>query len=293
MRRRLPASTGRGGGDRGHIGYYRRRGAEQRHLLSYQWLRYDGRTVSDIAGATGSSYVLAAEDAGKTILVRVSFTDDGGNAETRIGEVPLTAELRRVPDSHNGSESFSFRILFSEPVVFGFRALRKQSLDVSNGTIRDVRRVSGRNDLWEITVQPSTDAAVVLVLPTPRTVPLTVRSAPATTGVCPHGWRSPCRVLGPPIRRREGAPTISGSLEAGRTITSDTSGISDADGLVNAAFSYQWIASDGNYDTDIADATGASCTLTSNDVGKFIKVRFPSPTTQAMTRPLPARLRQR
>ena len=36
-----------------------------------------------------------------------------------------------------------------------------------------------------------------------------------------------------------GAPTISGTAQVGQTLTADTSGISDADGLTNLAYSYQ------------------------------------------------------
>ena len=39
----------------------------------------DGDTIS---GATGSTYTLVDDDAGKAIKVQVSFTDDGGNEET-------------------------------------------------------------------------------------------------------------------------------------------------------------------------------------------------------------------
>ena len=45
----------------------------------YQWLS-SGDTVID--GANGSTYVLQASDATKTISVRVTFTDDEGNEET-------------------------------------------------------------------------------------------------------------------------------------------------------------------------------------------------------------------
>ena len=50
--------------------------------FSYQWIANDGSTDTDIPGATGASYTLVAADAGKTIKVRVSFTDDAGNEET-------------------------------------------------------------------------------------------------------------------------------------------------------------------------------------------------------------------
>ena len=46
--------------------------------FSYQWLADD----ADIACATGSTYTLVVADEGKTVKVRVFFTDDGGNDET-------------------------------------------------------------------------------------------------------------------------------------------------------------------------------------------------------------------
>ena len=48
---------------------------------SYQWIRSDGTTDSNIPDATGSSYTLTDDDEGKKIKVRVSFTDDGANYE--------------------------------------------------------------------------------------------------------------------------------------------------------------------------------------------------------------------
>ena len=48
----------------------------------YRWTRNDGSTDTDITDATDSSHTLAAADEGKTIMVKVSFTDDAGNDET-------------------------------------------------------------------------------------------------------------------------------------------------------------------------------------------------------------------
>ena len=50
--------------------------------FSYQWIRSDGTTDSDISGATDSTYTLEDADQGKTIKVRVTFTDEGGTEET-------------------------------------------------------------------------------------------------------------------------------------------------------------------------------------------------------------------
>ena len=70
-----------------------------------------------------------------------------------------------------------------------------------------------------------------------------------------------------------GAPTVTGTARVGETLTADTSGIVDADGLTNVSFGYQWIRSDGSDDSDISDATGSSYTLVADDEGKTVKVR--------------------
>ena len=50
--------------------------------FAYQWVREGGTTETEIQGATTFTYTLADADEGKTIKVRVSFTDDAGNEET-------------------------------------------------------------------------------------------------------------------------------------------------------------------------------------------------------------------
>ena len=54
-----------------------------------------------------------------------------------------------------------------------------------------------------------------------------------------------------------GIPIIAGTVQVGETLSVDTSGISDTDGIVNSILTYQWIANDGTEDTDIQDATGS------------------------------------
>ena len=66
-----------------------------------------------------------------------------------------------------------------------------------------------------------------------------------------------------------GAPTIGGDAYVGETLTADTSGVEDADGLGNAVFEYQWLAEN----TEVAGATSSTYTPVDADVGKTIKVR--------------------
>ena len=49
--------------------------------FTYQWVRVDGSTDTDIPGATSETYTLTASDLGKQIKVTVSVTDSRGHAE--------------------------------------------------------------------------------------------------------------------------------------------------------------------------------------------------------------------
>ena len=137
-------------------------------LFSYQWVANDGGTDTDISGETDATYTLVADDEGKTIKVKVTFTDDASNQESLAS------------------------------------------------------------------------AATDAVAPAPQP------DSPAT-----------------------GQPTISGTVQVGETLTADTSAIADDDGLVNATYTYQWVAGE----SDIGGATGSSYTLEADDEGKTIKVR--------------------
>ena len=66
-----------------------------------------------------------------------------------------------------------------------------------------------------------------------------------------------------------GLPTISGTPQVEQTLTADTSGITDADGLTNVSYEYKWIAGG----SDIDGATGSSYLLTSSEQGQTIQVR--------------------
>ena len=53
-----------------------------------------------------------------------------------------------------------------------------------------------------------------------------------------------------------GAPTISGTAQVGETLTANTSGVADADGLGNVQYEYQWLADD----SEIVGATSLTYT---------------------------------
>ena len=153
--------------------------------FTYQWIANDGVTDSDITGATASAYTLTDSEEGKTIKVRVTFTDD-------------------------------VRGVFTNYVVVSFSDDRSNPETLTSAATEAVAAAAPSNN-------------------------------PAT-----------------------GAPTISGTPQVGETLTADTSGIADEDGLDNASFSYQWLST---RDTEIDGATSSTYTIGADDEGKTIKVR--------------------
>ena len=142
---------------------------------TYQWVRNDGNSDADIRGATGSIYTLVDADVGKTIRVRVSFTDDRGNQETltsaATGAVaaapsPLTVSAYNEPASHDGSDVFTFELEFSEEFPVRYTNLRDHAFTVTGGEVINANRDDPPSNVdWVITVQPSGDGDVTVVLP--------------------------------------------------------------------------------------------------------------------------------
>ena len=248
--------------------------------FSYQWTAGG----SDIAGATGSTYTLTASEQGQTIQVRVTFTDDADNEETltsaatvevsAAASASLTAAFQDLPDSHDGSTAFTFRVLFSEDVGISYVNMRDDAFSLSEGDVTGARRVDGRNDLWEITVEPDDNSDVGITLPANRSC--TTTGAICTREDSPRQLtNSPTATVtgpaeAPPTNTSAaGAPTISGTPQVEQTLTADTSSITDEDGLTNVSYSYQWIAGG----SDIAGATGSTYTLTASEQGQTVQVR--------------------
>ena len=140
--------------------------------FTYQWL---SSRDTEIAGATGSTYTLTDSEEGKTIKVRVSFTDDRGNQETltsaatgavAAAPTPLTASTHHVPESHDGQNAFTFELRFSEEFELSYVKLRDHAFTVTGGTVTKSRRLDRPSNIrWEITVVPSSNAAVTIELP--------------------------------------------------------------------------------------------------------------------------------
>ena len=231
--------------------------------FAYQWLAAD----AEIDSATASTYTLVAADEGNAIKVRVSFTDDTGNDEeltsagtaavaaapplpntpaiglptisgtSQVGET-LTADTTGISDDDGlGNANFAYQWLADDAEINGANASTYTLVATDVGNAIKVR-VSFTDDADSDEQLTSAGTAAVAAAP-----PL-----PNTPAI--------------------GLPTISGTAQVGETLTADTTGISDGDGLYNATFAYQWLADDA----EINGATASSYTLVADEEGKAIKV---------------------
>ena len=238
---------------------------------SYQWVRNDGSTDTDIQDATGETYPLADADEGKTIRVKVSFTDDADNEETLTSAA--TAEVAAAaptdppgrPLNLTGAANADGTVTLSwdapdDDTVTGYQILRRKPTEGENTLLVHVDDTgSSATEYTDHDVTPD--------------VRHTYR-VKAINAVGISKWSNYVRVT--PTQPAEpsqnspatGRPTINGTAQVGEELTASTSGIADADGFDNAVFGYQWLADD----VAIQGATGSSYTLVDTDEGQSIKV---------------------
>ena len=264
------------------------------YAYRYQWIRVEGDRETDIAGATSGTYTLTADEVGKTVKVRVSFTDDADHAEGPLvsAAYPATGTIVRVDGNYAATGA---------PAITGrARAGRMLTADLSGiadeeGTTKAANGDAGFAYTYQwIRVDGSSETDIAGATSKTYTLtadevgktvkvrvsfvddadhdegPLTSAAYPATGTVAKADGN----------HAAAGAPVITGMARVGRVLTADLGAIADEDGTTKAAngdtgyaYTYQWIRVEGDRETDIMGATSGTYTLTTDEVGKTVKVR--------------------
>ena len=149
--------------------------------FAWQWMASDETDRSDIAGATSETYTLTSAEAGKTIQVRATFTDDGGTEETLVSaatetvaaaseqQVSSDTEAPTVTVSSDATgpvtDAFDVTVTFSEPVT-GFE---KSELSIANGTVSSMTG-NEAGDEYTVTVAPDSGVSGTLSVQVPAGV---------------------------------------------------------------------------------------------------------------------------
>ena len=222
--------------------------------------------------------------------MRVSFTDDAGHAEslTSVATAAVAAKTAQLTVSfptspfqssrHKGDDDQPQVIVAFNLPVQSFEQTTP-SVSLTGATVHSVaqHQEEGLENAWIFWLDPAGEDDVVFTLVANRSCD--------GGGICTPDGRMLSQGLskslpGPeehepqadeqqPNSAATGLPSIVGTARVEETLTADTTGIADADGLDSVSFTYQWIADD----SDIAGATGAAYTLGATDEGKAVKVR--------------------
>ena len=117
----------------------------------------------------------AHEDDGETFTLRLSNPDGAkirGDDDEATGTIhnseALTASFEDMPETHDRETAFTFRVAFSEDIGISFQALREDAFTVSGGRVTGGKRVDGRRDLFEMTVEPDGGGDVTITLEADR-----------------------------------------------------------------------------------------------------------------------------
>ena len=264
-------------------------------VYSYQWIANDITTDSEIPSATTDTHTLVGDDKGKTIKVRVTFTDDESNQETLTSEPtasvaqgsgPLAAFT--VVDASDqkvvGTLADGGTLALDDPDngSYGIRADVEAEEEIGSVRLeltgaKDVDQTenfapyslygyddNGLNGQALPTGEYTLKATAYAERDLGSDILGTLAVSFTATATEEEDQNSPAT----------GAPTISGTAQVGETLTADTSVIDDPDGLDNPGFGYQWVRYDVTTDSNILEAMDSTYTLTEDDAGIAIKLDF-------------------
>ena len=253
---------------------------------SYQWVANNGTADTDLQDATARTYTPRVNDVGKTIKVRVSFTDDANNGEslTSIATAAVAATMPTAPLALTvtpGSQIQELDASWQAPssnggsTITGYKVQWKKSTDTwdSEADISDTTVTGTTHTITGLTGGVEYTVLVIAKNETgggPASGEATGKPAAASEGVeSSEGETGEEENSEPENSAPTGLPTISGTPQVEETLTAQTSTIADADGLTGVSYNYQWLAGG----TDISGVTGSSLRLTASHQGQTIQVR--------------------
>ena len=219
---------------------------------SYQWVANDGTTDTDIQDATGFTYTPVDTYEGKTIKVRVSFTDDAGNGESLTSAATVSVAARPNTPTPDAPDQPIATAVFVAGVDLEWN-------DVPGADSYDVQLY--RNGQWidlpgegvEIAFYGA--GAIISGLDPDSTLWFQVRAKNAHGSSDWSNFSSLASTNQFKLGRRarpdnvpaSGAPVINGTAQVGESLTADTTGIEDGNGLDRVQFRFQWVSSDGDH----------------------------------------------
>ena len=230
-----------------------------------QWRRCDaaGFSCADIAGETGSSYVMTAADIGSTIRVRVTGTNAGGSSSASSNPTlavapapPVLIDLPEISGTMRDGQTLTSTVgvwTGSPTITYG----------------REWRRCDSTGSAC-VTIAGETGVTYAL---TPDDIGATIRVRITATngGGSTTASSLPSAPVAPDPPVNTDLPTISGTPRDSQTLTAGD-GVWTGSPVI--AFTYQWQRCDaaGVSCADVSGATGSNYDLTPADVDATLRV---------------------
>ena len=231
-----------------------------------------------ISGSTVTLRLGSAVTAGDTVTV--SYTAPGANPikDDAALEAPSFTDEPVTNNTPNAPAT-------GKPVISG-TPQRAETLTVSTSGIRDADGLSNPRYTYQWVRVDGANEVIITGSNSPSYLltrddigkKLLVRvaffdDAGKTENLESDQFPSSGTIRNKPNNQPTGRPTLSGTNQVGHTLTADTSGIDDQDGLTNPGYTYQWQRREIGVYTDISGADSMVYTLTPDDQGKRVRVQ--------------------
>ena len=198
--------------------------------------------VSVIAVRDSLAVVIPGATFGPPLTITILANDGANNLPTGVPTITGTAQVGRTLTANTSGIADADGL-----GTFAYQWVRGADTNIAGATGSTYQPVAADvGDTLKVRVSWTDGGGTAEALTSAPTAPVTAAGNQAPTG----------------------APTITGTAQVGRTLTANTSGIADADGL--GTFSHQWVRGAA---TDIAGATGSTYQPVAADVGDTLKVR--------------------
>ena len=195
---------------------------------------------------------LADDDAATTLALHPSEIVEGEAATVTAtlnravaGETTLTVSA--VPETGTDANDFT---------LDGTTLTIPEGQTSSTGTVTVTANQDSDEDHERVRISATASGGGTGTVAAPATVTLSIRDDDVTNVAA------------------TGAPTISGTAQAGQTLRASSGTIADADGLTGAVYTWQWIRVESDAtEADIAGADEVTYAVADADVARTLKVR--------------------
>ncbi|MBL1176188.1 FG-GAP-like repeat-containing protein, partial [Pantanalinema sp. GBBB05] len=240
--------------------------------FNYQWQQSsDGVNWTNVTGATNVNFTPGDAQVGQRLRVQVSYTDGQGTAEGPLSSTATATAVTNVNDAPTGTIAITGTVQ------------ENQALTADTSGLSDADGLGAFNYQWQqssdgINWTNVTGATNVNFTPGDAQVGQRLRvQVSYTDGQGTAEGPISSTATATAVSNVNDVPTgtisITGTAQENQTLTANTSGLSDGDGL--GSFNYQWQqSSDGVNWTNVTGATNVNFTPDDAQVGKQLRAQI-------------------